>query len=48
MRPGSRHRATQELDPDDWERTFAINVDSAFRVAGMVTGPMPRPDGAAS
>ncbi len=29
-----------ELDPADWGLAFAVNVDSAFRVARMITGPM--------
>jgi NAD(P)-dependent dehydrogenase (short-subunit alcohol dehydrogenase family) len=29
-----------ELEPTDWKRAFAVNVDSAFRIARMITGPM--------
>lgn len=32
--------ALGDLDPADWERTFAVNVDSAFRIAQKITGPM--------
>lgn len=32
--------ALGELDPVDWERTFAVNVGSAFRIAQMIAGPM--------
>ena len=32
--------ALPELDPADWERTFAVNVHSAFRIAQGLTGPM--------
>jgi NAD(P)-dependent dehydrogenase (short-subunit alcohol dehydrogenase family) len=29
-----------ELDPRDWERTFAVNVNSAFHIARGLVGPM--------
>jgi NAD(P)-dependent dehydrogenase (short-subunit alcohol dehydrogenase family) len=32
--------ALGDLDPADWDRTFAVNVGSAFRIAQAITGPM--------
>lgn len=32
--------ALAELDPADWDRTFAVNVGAAFRIAQLITGPM--------
>jgi NAD(P)-dependent dehydrogenase (short-subunit alcohol dehydrogenase family) len=32
--------ALGDLDPADWDRTFAVNVRSAFRIAQMITQPM--------